>query len=78
MYQKLRFLDKKIAPSVDGKFAVIDLGSNSFKVTIFNDIEKYPYKCLTESYRTRLSEDRTDGTFEISADRLEESCKVLK
>jgi exopolyphosphatase / guanosine-5'-triphosphate,3'-diphosphate pyrophosphatase len=78
IYRKLKFTNKDVESIRTGKFAVVDLGSNSLRLSIFNDIEKYPHPFISERYRASLAEDKVSDDFTLSEEKIEEVLKALK
>tara|TARA_Y100001960_G_C14781621_1_gene887263 strand:- start:2297 stop:3787 length:1491 start_codon:yes stop_codon:yes gene_type:complete len=78
MYQKLKFLNPDEVSVKTGKFAVVDLGSNSFRLVIFDDIEKYPHQYITERYRAGLAEGKDSDNFVLSDEKIDKTIKALK
>jgi len=78
MYQKLKFLNPETESITKGKFAVVDLGSNSLRLVIFDNIEKYPHQFISERYRAKLAEGKKDGEFILDDDKIDRTLKALK
>ena len=79
MYQQLKFLNSDVIASEKGKFAVIDLGSNSLRLVIFDNIEKYPHQFISERYRAKLAEGKTSSEdFVLSEEKVDNLIKTLK
>lgn len=78
MYKKLKFLNQNEISTCTGKFAVIDLGSNSLRLVIFDDVENYPHQFISERYRAKLAEGKSSVDFELSEDKIDNLLKTLK
>ncbi|MCP4355118.1 MAG: hypothetical protein GY793_05705 [Proteobacteria bacterium] len=61
-----------------GKFAVIDMGSNSFRLCIFDDVEHYPHQYILERYKTKLAEGKGKDGFVLKEEKIEEALRTLR
>jgi exopolyphosphatase/guanosine-5'-triphosphate,3'-diphosphate pyrophosphatase len=79
MYTKLKFSNADEQAITSGKFAVVDLGSNSLRLVIFADVENYPHQFISERYRAKLAEGKTSSEdFVLSEEKIDELFKTLK
>lgn len=74
---ELRFRNPK-APFVDeGRLAVIDIGSSSIRLVVFDDVRRYPYMVLNQKVWAALAEDKSDERFYLKPEKIEQASKTL-
>ena len=74
---QLRFREPQ-APFVDeGRLAVIDIGSSSIRLVIYDDVRRYPYMVLNQNVWALLAEDKSDARFYLKQDKIEQATKAL-
>jgi exopolyphosphatase/guanosine-5'-triphosphate,3'-diphosphate pyrophosphatase len=74
----LRFLHPETPPHHSGRLAVIDIGSSSIRLVVYEDVANYPYMMLNQKVWVALGEGKGDGPFTIAADRMERACDAIE
>lgn len=74
----LRFLHPETPPHHSGRLAVIDIGSSSIRLVVYEDVANYPYMILNQKVWVALGEGKGEGAFTIDADRIDRASAAIE
>ena len=66
------------APFTDkGRLAVIDIGSSSIRLVVYDDVRRYPYMVLNQKVWAALAENKSDERFYLKEDKIKRAASAL-
>ena len=66
------------APFIDeGRLAVIDIGSSSIRLVVYDDVRRYPYMVLNQKVWAALAENKSDERFYLKEDKIKRAVSAL-
>ena len=66
------------APFINkGRLAVVDIGSSSLRLVVFDDVHRYPYMVLNQKIWTSLAADKSDGHFYLKEEKIHQTANAL-
>ncbi len=74
----LCFLDNTASSMTKGRLAVVDIGSISMRLVVYDDVSGYPYMILNQKIWAALAENKGKGTFNLEQDKIERVLSALK
>lgn len=74
----LRFQHPATPALSKGRLAVIDMGSSSLRLVVYDDVEAYPYMVLNQKIWVPLAEGKGKGTFNLAPERMDRVVAGLK
>ena len=66
------------APFIDkGRFAIIDIGSTSIRLVVYDDVRAYPYVVINQRVWATLAENKTDKAFTLKPEKIKRATQAL-
>ena len=70
---QLRFRHPKESFVDKGRLAVIDIGSSSIRLVVYDDVRRYPYMVLNQKVWAVLAEGKTMGAFHLQPEKIQQA-----
>lgn len=75
---RLRFQHPDVSAHVHGRLAVIDLGSSTVRLVVYEDPRSYPYMVLNQKVWCALGEGKGKGVFRLAKDKMQRVMAILR
>lgn len=75
---RLRFQHPDVSAHVHGRLAVIDMGSSTVRLVVYEDPRSYPYMVLNQKVWCALGEGKGKGVFRLAKEKMERVMATMR